>query len=306
MERYKVIILDDQEHFRDLLVRTLFHRDFDAVGYGEAEQLMAEVFDVIQEPDELPDLVVVDLKLKDGKMQGMDLINLLMARDLACFIVAITGDVGGKLAEEAMKLGAAVVYKRVDDSFLADNFLATIQKMERLAEIGRKRRLYRISAGTAPYEMDSARLHRPVFLSYSTRDTRIANGLRNNLEMQGIDVWYAPTNITLGDYWTRCVHEAIDHARVFLALNTGNSVLSPECIGEFMRFHRRLERNLEPRLLVAPVRYGLFPNVASHEILRIFDNHQYVDLSENYIHGMNALIERIKSFLAQGSGRRVA
>jgi ActR/RegA family two-component response regulator len=301
MEKYKAIVLDDQETWRDVLVKTLRRRDFDVVGYGEAESLLTEVFDVIQPPDDQPDLVVVDLKLESEKMQGIDLVKLLMSRDLACVIVAITGDIESEFAEEAMKLGAAVVGKRADN-FLTDNFLATIQKMERLAEIGRKRRLYRMSAGTTPHENDPSRLHRPVFLSYSNRDTRIANGLRNNLEMQGIDVWYAPTKLLPGDPWTRCIDEAIDHASVFVALNTNSSVLSPECIAEFMRFHRRLERNLVPRPLIVPVRYELSTSGKASEALQIFDSYQYVDLSVNYVDRMNELIMLIKGFLARGSG----
>jgi spore coat polysaccharide biosynthesis protein SpsF (cytidylyltransferase family) len=259
------------------------------------EKLLSEVFDVIHPPDEHPDLVVVDLKLDLGKMQGIDLIKVLMSRNLACVVVATTADLQGDLAEEAMKLGAAIVGKGPDE-FLVDNFLATIQKMERLAKIGRKRRLYRLSAGAIPTELDPGRLHRPVFLSYSTRDTSIANGLRNNLEMQGIDVWYAPTSLNLGDRWTRCIDEAIDHSRVFVALNTDNSLVSPECIAEFMRFHRRLERNLEPRPLIVPVRYNLSPYGKAREILRIFDNYQHIDLSSHYLDELNSLIGGIKSF----------
>ena len=304
MEKYKAIVLDDQDTWREVLVRTLSRRDFQAVGYDEAEKLLSEVFDVIRRPDEQPDLVVVDLKLKPDKMNGIDLINRLMSRDLACVIVAITGDLNGEQAEQAMKLGAAIVGKG-PNNLLADNFLVTIQKMERLAEIGRKRRLYRLRSETAPRQMDSRRLRRPVFLSYSSHDARIANGLRNNLEMQGIDVWYAPTTVNPGDVWARSIDAAIDQSSVFVALNTDQSLISPECIAEFMRFHRRLERNLEPRALVVPVRYGLSVEGKKSEILRLFDKYQYVDLSANYVDQLNSLIGRIKGFLEPG-GKSVA
>jgi ActR/RegA family two-component response regulator len=303
MQKHKAIVVDDDEQVRNLLVRTLSRRDFETVGYGEAERLLAEVFDVIQPPEEQPDLVVVDLMLGPGKMQGMDLISLLMSRNLTCVIVAITIDLKSELAEEAMKLGAAVVGKH-PENFLVDNFLVTIPKMERLAEIGRKRRLYRLSAERL--EMDSSRLHRPVFLSYSTLDTRIANGLRNNLEMQGIDVWYAPTTLSAGDRWARCIDEAIDKASVFVALNTDSSLMSSECVAEFMRLRRRIERNLEPLPLIVPVRYRLSANRRVGEVLRIFDNYQYVDLSSNYVDELNVLIGRIKSFLAAGHGNSPA
>jgi ActR/RegA family two-component response regulator len=303
MQKHKAIVVDDDEQVRNLLVRTLSRRDFETVGYGEAERLLAEVFDVIQPPEEQPDLVVVDLMLGPGKMQGMDLISLLMSRNLTCVIVAITIDLKSELAEEAMKLGAAVVGKH-PENFLVDNFLVTIPKMERLAEIGRKRRLYRLSAERL--EMDSSRLHRPVFLSYSTLDTRIANGLRNNLEMQGIDVWYAPTTLSAGDRWARCIDEAIDKASIFVALNTDSSLMSSECVAEFMRFRRRIERNLEPLPLIVPVRYRLSANRRVGEVLRIFDNYQYVDLSSNYVDELNVLIGRIKSFLAAGHGKSPA
>lgn len=305
MDKYKAIVLDDQEQPLEMLVAILRRRDFDVVGYSEAERVLSDVFDVIQPPEEQPDLLVVDLKLETGKMQGIDLISQLMSRDLGCVIVAITTDLRGELAEEAMKLGAAVVGKR-PESVLVNNFHANIQKMERLAEIGRKRRLYRGSPEDIPREIDSSRLHRPVFLSYSTRDTRIANGIRNNLEMQGIDVWYAPTRLNPGDRWTRCIDEAIDHSSVFVALNTDSSLVSAECIAEFMRFHRRMERNLEPLPLIVPVRYGLSAGAHGREILRIFENYQHVDLTANYIDKLNELIRRIKSFLAPGNRKSPA
>ena len=99
MEKCKVIVLDDQPEVRDMLVRPLCRRDLHAVGYSEAERVLSDIFDVIQPPDEQPDLVVVDLKLADGKMQGIDLIKLLMSRNLACVIVAITVDLKGEHAE---------------------------------------------------------------------------------------------------------------------------------------------------------------------------------------------------------------
>jgi ActR/RegA family two-component response regulator len=295
MEKYKAIVIDDQDQCLDMLVKPLRRLDFNVAGYDEAEAVLAEVLDVVRPLEEQPDLIVVDLKLKDGKMQGLDLIKLLISRDIPSVIVAMTGILESNEAEDAMKMGAAVVGKRLD-SFLVDNFLVTMQKMERLAEIGRTRRLYRMRTGTAPRQMDSKRLRRPVFLSYSSRDTCIANGLRNNLEMQGIDVWYAPTALHPGDLWTECINAAIDHCNVFVALNTEDFLLSSECIAEFTRFHRRLKRNPDLRLLVVPVRYGLSRD-RRHEILQLFADYQYVDLFPSYLGGLNSLIDQIKNFL---------
>ena len=40
-----------------------------------------------------------------------------------------------------------------------------------------------------------------VFISYSHKDSQIANGLCNKIEEQEIGCWIAPRNITPGEGW---------------------------------------------------------------------------------------------------------
>jgi len=55
-----------------------------------------------------------------------------------------------------------------------------------------------------------------VFISYSTKDTLIANAICNRLESGGVRCWYAPRDVQPGKSWAGELMRAIRAAKVFL------------------------------------------------------------------------------------------
>jgi CheY-like chemotaxis protein len=290
--KYKAIVLDDDDQVRRLIVEQLRSRDFDVQGYGDAESLLAEVFDAGLPIQELPDLVVVDLQLTPTRMQGLRLLNELAERDAPCEIILISGSMTNVDVDEALESGwGAWLSKPFGTKY-------GLQKMERLAETGRKRRLYRASEG--PQAEDPSRLERPVFLSYSDHNRKLATALRRVLEADSIPVWYAPDMLWPGTVWRPRVQAAIDQARIFLPLITDSYADSAPCLGEIDRFWRRLEDDRTSQLLMLPVVSRLSADKRNNNGLQpIFEKYHCLDISSQFVVRLTRLSSQIQSFLEQ-------
>lgn len=160
MNKLRIAVVEDNEILSDTLVTILHRRGFEATAYSEAEDLLAEVYDVRHIEQGQPDLVIIDLLLKTGKMQGIDLMKELVARDVSCEILVVSGYMSSADLLEAMMAGASDWVAKPFDYFML------MPKLKSMAETGRKRRLHRDVDSQA---MDSTRLERPVFLSYSEK-----------------------------------------------------------------------------------------------------------------------------------------
>lgn len=292
MKKYKAFVLEDTPELRDLLITCLERRDFDARGFSRAEDVLTTLFETGMAYPDFPDLLIVDLELEPGRVQGLELVSELADRNISSEILVMSGNHPAADLSEAIRIGAAAGVPKPFD--LVDFLNIT----ERLADAGRKRRWYRFLRVPGPHEMDPDRRVRPVFLSYSTQDKKLATGLRRNLEARYIDVWYARTELDVGDLWQDCIEEAIDKATIFLALMTDSYLMSKDCIAELMRFQRRLQSNLEPQPVLMPVLSGLSQDAMKDTLLgRIFATHQYIDISTRFNDGLTVLIARIQDIL---------
>jgi FixJ family two-component response regulator len=289
-KKYKAVVIDDHKDMRDFMVEALRAKNFDARGYGEAEKVLTGFEGVSL--SEQPDLIVVDLMLEENKMQGIDLVAELVDKDVSAEILVISGNLGTDAMAESILAGAGA---RMPKPF--EDFRVAIRKMEALADIGKRRRLYRMTGRLQ--EMDSKRLERPVFLSYSANDKRMANGLRRNLESRDIPVWYAPRAIEGGDVWIKRIEEGVEKAIIFVALVTESYLGSAHCFGELIGFQSRLESAHEPELLLLPLlcvsREEVSKNQSFGPILQDF---QGIDFSRGrVIDGLTILLARIQDRL---------
>jgi TIR domain-containing protein len=227
-------------------------------------------------------------------MQGIELVAELADRDISSEILVVSGNLGPTEMWEAMMAGAgAALPKPFDD------FRVAIRKMQTLAEVGRRRRLHKLNGQTP--ELDRKRLHRPVFLSYSSRDKKMANGLRRNLESKDISVWYAPTALEGGQIWRKDIQDGIQNASIFVALVTANYLESPHCFGELMRFQARMEGADQTALLLLPLlcvsQRDVTRNQTFGPILRDF---QGIDLTSRFNDALTLLLGRIQSKIVKG------
>jgi hypothetical protein len=93
---------------------------------------------------------------------------------------------------------------------------------------------------------------------------------------------------------------SIDQAKVFVALLTDNYLLSPICLGEVIRFRRRMESGLKPEPILLPVLAGL-SDVGRKDwrIEPVLAQYHYTDISERQwaVDRMTALLVRIQKAL---------
>jgi hypothetical protein len=130
----------------------------------------------------------------------------------------------------------------------------------------------------------------------------VASGLRRNMEAKDIAVWYAPTSLEIGDEWRRRIEDAIDQASIFVPLITDNYPVSSVCVGELMRFYRRMKPD-QPQLVLLPVLAALSEEGKRHEVVQaVVRKYQYVDISVRFIDGLTALLGRIQRALGSSAG----
>ena len=62
-----------------------------------------------------------------------------------------------------------------------------------------------------------------VFISYSTKDKPIADGICANLEAKGVRCWIAPRDIAPGEDWPTAITRAISVSRIMVLVFSSNS-----------------------------------------------------------------------------------
>ncbi len=94
----KILVIEDDRNFRELLVEHLRERGYEVEGAGDRE----EGFEALEERD-YP-LVILNLFLSDGN--GMDILRWIKENAPLTEVIVITGHGTIKTTVEAMKLGA--------------------------------------------------------------------------------------------------------------------------------------------------------------------------------------------------------
>ena len=111
-----VLVVDDDDRFRERLVRAFVERGLDARGaraVAEARALAAE---------DSPEWAVVDLRMPGAS--GLDLVKELLAIDAATRVVVLTGYGSIATAIDAVRLGAADYLTKPAD---ADQIVAALE-----------------------------------------------------------------------------------------------------------------------------------------------------------------------------------
>ena len=239
MADFTALVVDDDRGIRQMVVELLLGTGIESRAYEMAEELLAYLFpSAVVELADMPDLVVIDLQLKKGCMQGLDLIRELVSprRNVPSSLMATSGAVpSAAFVDEVLNYGTAVLLPK---PFGVSDFCP---RAKRLAAIGKRRRLNRIEREQHRLNpRDETRKHRPVFISYAHEDERLANGIRIHIESLGIDVWYGPTTLDAGDEWHREIATGVDNAFILLPIITDYYLSSRMCIEELARFLNRM------------------------------------------------------------------
>jgi len=73
-----------------------------------------------------------------------------------------------------------------------------------------------------------------VFVSYSSKDKSIADGVVSTLEQNGIRCWYAPRDIKPSDDWGNAIANAIQEAKIFLMVFSEHANQSQHVLDELL------------------------------------------------------------------------
>ena len=116
-ERRTLLVVDDDDVFRERLLRALRARGFDAAGAGDYDTAMAAA------QADSPELALVDLRLPGRS--GLDLVRDLKLLDDTTTVVVLTGYGSIATAVESVRLGAtSYLTKPVD----ADQIVAAFDR----------------------------------------------------------------------------------------------------------------------------------------------------------------------------------
>src|SRR6187549_2408827 len=125
----RVLVVDDEENIR-LVLKTLLKRhgyDVEVADSGEAALALVDSFG--------PDVILTDVRMP--KMNGLDLLATLKAKQNAATVIVMSAYGSVDLALEAMKAGA---YDYVGKPFKPDEIVLTLRKAEERESLRRENR----------------------------------------------------------------------------------------------------------------------------------------------------------------------
>ncbi len=115
--RPTILVVEDDDAFRRMLVQALETRGYDAYGVADAASAIASA------QEDSPEMAVVDLRLPD--QSGLDVVRALKAIDAATAIVVLTGYGSIATALESIRLGAIHYLTKPTD---VDRILAAFER----------------------------------------------------------------------------------------------------------------------------------------------------------------------------------
>lgn len=122
-----------------------------------------------------------------------------------------------------------------------------------------------------------------VFLSYSRRDSVIANEVRSRLDAHGHEIWQDVSSIAGGADWRASIEQGIRAADTFLLILSPQLVRSPKYAREELDFAHKHDKALLP-VYAKPVKE--LPDGFALTLSGI----EYVELFPSFEQGMNELL----------------
>ena len=86
-----------------------------------------------------------------------------------------------------------------------------------------------------------------IFISYSSKDETVANGLCSQFEKEGLSCWIAPRNIEVGQEYGGEIIKGIEESKVFFLCLSGASNESQHVLRDVGRILRtfKIKKNVE-------------------------------------------------------------
>lgn len=99
MEKFKILVVDDEVDFLETIVNRLKKRKLDAIGVTSGEEAVAIV------KEQLFDVIILDIKMPGG-MDGIEALREIIKIQPLVEVLLLTGHAAMETSIEGMKLGA--------------------------------------------------------------------------------------------------------------------------------------------------------------------------------------------------------
>jgi DNA-binding response OmpR family regulator len=280
-----IYIVDDEPAMRRLLTRVLSGHDLATHCFGTADEARTAIIraGLVRAP---VDVVLLDMALEQGSKSTQaaeELLRMITQRRPPPEVVLMSGQLSSDEFFHLIMKGAT--------DFVAKPWAAgeLLKRVRDCGTSGRQKYLHHYSLGTP-----TSRVQRDAFLSYSSRNSELALGLKRVLERMGISTWYAPADLPLGENWPEMLDAAIHGCSVFLVLLTEEALESAQVMSEVRRAIARREVERDNFLLV-PIAHGVRPADLPERLHTL----QAVDLTHQgeFVDSVIRLADRITQFV---------
>jgi len=111
LNKYTTAIIDDREDVRYPLQKGLSKFGYNVISFDKAE----DVLSLLKNNNEKIDLIISDIKLQEGLMDGMELLRHIKAIDNSIPVIIITGNLYLEYAIDALRFGASDFFTKPFD-----------------------------------------------------------------------------------------------------------------------------------------------------------------------------------------------
>jgi DNA-binding response OmpR family regulator len=284
-----VLIVDDQPTVRSMLSRVLGRNEFEVHCFSTADEARTAIIraGLMRAP---VDVILLDMALESGSdstRRAENLLEMVTQRLPRPEIILMSGHLSSDQFFHFIMKGAT--------DYVAKPWTTAdlLKRVRDCGAVGRQKYLHYYSLGAT-----SGQVQRDAFLSYSSRNTELALGVKRVLERMGISTWYAPAEVPVGEYWSDTLDAAISKCPVFLVLLTPDALGSQQVMSEVRRALARREAERDGFLLV-PVTYAIAPADLPERLRTL----QAVDLTNQ--HGLADSVIRLADRITQFVESRV-
>jgi len=222
-----ILVVDDEKDIRELIADILQDEGYTTRLAGDSDSCMREIN---REP---PDLIILDIWLKDSRMDGIDILKTTRRDNPDVPVVIISGHGNIEIAVAAVKQGA---YDFIEKPFNIDQLLVVINRAMETSRLRRENAQLKHSDITSSVMIGSS----PAFRALKSQLDKVT---RTNGRVMLTGPAGAGKEVA-----ARYIHANSDRAKYpFISVNA--ATIEPDRMEEVLFGRETLERGTEPGLL---------------------------------------------------------
>ncbi len=255
-----ILVIDDEKDIRELISDILQDEGYTTRLAGDSDACMREI------NAEPPDLMILDIWLKDSRMDGIDILKATKRDNPDIPVVIISGHGNIEIAVAAVKQGA---YDFIEKPFNIDQLMVVISRAMEASRLRRENTNLKVSDATSSVMHGTSG-------AFKTLKSQLDKVTRTN----GRVMLTGPAG-SGKEVAARYIHANSDRAKCpFVSVNSAS--IEPERMEEVLFGRESLERGHEPGLLEQAHGGILFfdevadmPIVTQSKILRVLVDQQF-------------------------------